>query len=162
MTGRVNGEAVANNGPGEDVRDRRLSNSHDDSPHTYRPRQPLRSLPSWRPSLWRDITKWSFALMIINPAFVLQFPGEGPAPLLQAANQGPVLLLRIYQGNTGRRLKHTARDKTLQMLTPQQIAANTTRGSTPGLVNPQVGERPGNRIELPSINACLTHRYGNR
>ena len=67
------------------------------------------------------------------------------------------------KGLDGGRLKHTARDETLQMLTPQQIAANTTRGSTPGLVNPQVGERPGNRIELPSVNnSCLTRRCGGR
>ena len=67
------------------------------------------------------------------------------------------------KGLDGGRLKHTARDETLQMLTPQQIAANTTRGSTPGLVNPLVGERPGNRIELPAVtNACLTRRCGGR
>ena len=67
------------------------------------------------------------------------------------------------KGLDGGRLKHTARDETLQLLTPQQIAANTTRGSTPGLVNPTVGERPGNRIELPAVNnACLTRRCGGR
>lgn len=67
------------------------------------------------------------------------------------------------KGLDGGRLKHTARDETLLKLTQPQIAANTTRGSTPGLVNPSMGERPGNRIQLPKVNnSCLTRRCGGR
>ena len=73
------------------------------------------------------------------------------------------LISWLGKGLDGGRLKHTARDETLQRLTREQVAANPTRGSTPGLVNPQVGERPGNRIELLSVNnLCLTRRCGGR
>lgn len=37
----------------------------------------------------------------------------------------------------------------LAKLSQAQIAANTTRGTTPGLVDPALGEAPGNRIALP-------------
>lgn len=39
----------------------------------------------------------------------------------------------------------------LDRLTHAQKNANTTRGSTPGLINPALGEVPGNRIALPEL-----------
>lgn len=41
----------------------------------------------------------------------------------------------------------------LDSLTDAQKRANTTRGSTPGLINPALGEIPGNRIKLPALGA---------
>ena len=38
----------------------------------------------------------------------------------------------------------------LDSLTDAQKQANTTRGRTPGLINPALGDIPGNRIELPA------------
>lgn len=42
------------------------------------------------------------------------------------------------------------RDQVLAMLTPNQINSGTTRGSTPGLINPGLGEA-GGRILLPEV-----------
>ena len=39
----------------------------------------------------------------------------------------------------------------LDRLTDAQKSANTTRGSTPGLINPALGEIAGNRIALPDL-----------
>lgn len=39
----------------------------------------------------------------------------------------------------------------LNSLTDAQKNANTTRGSTPGLINPALGDGPGNRIALPVL-----------
>ena len=39
----------------------------------------------------------------------------------------------------------------LENLTDAQKSANTTRGSTPGLINPALGEIAGNRIALPDL-----------
>ena len=39
----------------------------------------------------------------------------------------------------------------LDDLTDAQKQANTTRGSTPGLINPALGEAPGNRVDLPAL-----------
>ena len=39
----------------------------------------------------------------------------------------------------------------LDSLTDAQKQANTTRGRTPGLINPALGDIPGNRIELPAL-----------
>lgn len=41
----------------------------------------------------------------------------------------------------------------LDSLTDAQKRANTTRGSTPGLINPALGEIPGNRVGLPALGA---------
>ncbi|KAL8993029.1 MAG: hypothetical protein Q9169_006650 [Polycauliona sp. 2 TL-2023] len=40
-------------------------------------------------------------------------------------------------------------DKVAPLLSAQQIANNTTRGLTPGLIDPTLGEEPGNRIPWP-------------
>lgn len=39
----------------------------------------------------------------------------------------------------------------LERLTDAQKSSNTTRGSTPGLINPALGEIAGNRIALPDL-----------
>lgn len=39
----------------------------------------------------------------------------------------------------------------LDSLTDAQKQANTTRGSTPGLINPALGDIPGNRVDLPAL-----------
>ena len=39
----------------------------------------------------------------------------------------------------------------LERLTDAQKSANTTRGSTPGLINPALGEMAGNRVALPDL-----------
>ena len=41
----------------------------------------------------------------------------------------------------------------LDSLTNAQKRANTTRGSTPGLINPALGEIPGNRVPLPAVES---------
>lgn len=42
------------------------------------------------------------------------------------------------------------RDKLLKTLSAHQIRNNTTRGSTPGLIDPSLGELDGNRIPIPA------------
>ena len=44
------------------------------------------------------------------------------------------------------------RDKLLKKLSAHQIRNNTTRGSTPGLIDPSLGEVDGNRIPIPPEN----------
>ena len=39
----------------------------------------------------------------------------------------------------------------LDSLSDAQKQANTTRGSTPGLINPALGDVPGNRVALPAV-----------
>ncbi|KAL8771472.1 MAG: hypothetical protein Q9209_003142 [Squamulea sp. 1 TL-2023] len=41
------------------------------------------------------------------------------------------------------------RDRVTELMTAAQIAANSTRGHTPGLINPSLGETPGNRVPWP-------------
>ena len=41
------------------------------------------------------------------------------------------------------------RERVLASMTEAQRLLNTTRGSTPGLINPDLGECPGNRVALP-------------
>ncbi|KAL8786936.1 MAG: hypothetical protein Q9213_002478 [Squamulea squamosa] len=41
------------------------------------------------------------------------------------------------------------RDRVTELMTAAQIAANSTRGHTPGLINPSLGEIPGNRLPWP-------------
>ncbi|KAL2036920.1 hypothetical protein N7G274_010345 [Stereocaulon virgatum] len=45
--------------------------------------------------------------------------------------------------------KNGPRDKVLGRLTPQQIAANTTRGATPGLIDVNAPDTAANRVALP-------------
>lgn len=50
--------------------------------------------------------------------------------------------------------KPTAAERNvLKSLTQDQIDRNTTRGTTPGLIEPLLGEQPGNRIFRPSLRA---------
>ena len=45
--------------------------------------------------------------------------------------------------------KNKPRDEVLGRLTPQQIAANTTRGATPGLIDVNAPDTAANRVALP-------------
>ena len=53
-----------------------------------------------------------------------------------------------------------AREEALKMLTQVQIDGNTTRGSTPGLKDPALGEA-GGRVPLPA-NMGITSRRSRR
>ena len=50
------------------------------------------------------------------------------------------------KGNRGR-----PRQDVLALLSPAQITANTTRGVTPGLIDPALGDTPNNRVPLPAL-----------
>ena len=50
------------------------------------------------------------------------------------------------------------RTSVLSTLSSQQIANNTTRGSTPGLIDPARGDIPGNRVPLPTMGSRMGTR----
>ncbi|KAI4243693.1 MAG: hypothetical protein L6R40_003306 [Gallowayella cf. fulva] len=47
-------------------------------------------------------------------------------------------------------LGHDTKDTVSELLTPQQIQHNTTRGHTPGLIDPNLPDTPRNRIPIPT------------
>lgn len=55
-----------------------------------------------------------------------------------------------WRPGTDAERENIVRQRVLAKLTPQQIAANTTRGSTPGLINPLIGEA-GGRVPHPIL-----------
>ncbi|KAL8644729.1 MAG: hypothetical protein Q9210_007107 [Variospora velana] len=64
--------------------------------------------------------------------------------------------------------KNGARDEALKMLSDEQINNNTTRGTTPGLIDPSLGEA-GGRVSLPIMEMgaggrlhCKAPRKGSR
>lgn len=64
--------------------------------------------------------------------------------------------------------KNGARDEALTMLSDEQINNNTTRGTTPGLIDPSLGEA-GGRVPLPiteigagGLRHCKAPRKGSR
>ena len=54
------------------------------------------------------------------------------------------------------------RKRVLRCLTKQQISSNTTRGATPGLINPSLPDRPGNRIPPVVYQANHNQPRGER
>ncbi|KAL8926112.1 MAG: hypothetical protein Q9172_001899 [Xanthocarpia lactea] len=65
--------------------------------------------------------------------------------------------------------KTKARKKTIKpsdmvtpLMTEAQKAANTTRGLTPGLINKDLGEVPGNRVPWPEQSKLAGHHHTNR
>lgn len=57
--------------------------------------------------------------------------------------------------------RNTRRDTVIAMLSPAQIAANTTRGTTPGLIDPILGEA-GGRVPHPAARKAQGMRRGPR
>ena len=68
---------------------------------------------------------------------------------------GPYKLVSWFPRRT---MNGQARLNVLSSLSPAQIARGTTRGSTPGLINPALGDVAGNRIGLPDLG----NRIGRR
>ncbi|KAL8926696.1 MAG: hypothetical protein Q9208_002770 [Pyrenodesmia sp. 3 TL-2023] len=57
--------------------------------------------------------------------------------------------------------ENSAHDKALTLLSPQQIRDNTSRGTTPGLIHPLLGEA-GGRVIMPKSNMGAGKRRGPR
>ena len=54
----------------------------------------------------------------------------------------------VKEGNDA---QNDRKQSVLDDLTDAQKQTNTTRGSTPGLIDPALGEAPGNRVDLPVL-----------
>ena len=54
--------------------------------------------------------------------------------------------------------KHAARDKVWEALSESQRQNNTTRGKTPGLIDPTKDDEPENRIPLPELSVNALQR----
>ena len=63
----------------------------------------------------------------------------------------PAWKMLAWQVTTGSAAQSARKQFVLDSLTDAQIDANTTRGSTPGLIDPALGEVAGNRVPLPDL-----------
>ena len=88
-------------------------------------------------------------------------PNENALNMLASRSMRP--LYKMLSWHTKGRVAtiNTRRAAVLAQLTPAQIAANTTRGSTPGLINPALGEI-GGRIPHPVLRTGQGVQRGSR